>query len=657
MTNDADLASTQADTNEQHNTEDPTSSAPDNLADAPLPTKEPTELTTSSFPNFTPLSPLTDHTQLPTRFYAFFQLYICAAIFANLGLLFWDSNGDVGYWVDWTKQLANNGYTNFDGNYPPIYIHWLYLVAQIYNYLELPIENNLLIKYLAQVPILLAHLVLIAVVYKLLRKYSTNSSHFHIAMMLTALNPAILFNGPIWGQVDILPLLPVAAALLVSSSCRFKLLTMPLYTLALLTKFQMIAFAPLMGIIFLRHIKLHLVGCGIALVTIVIAFIPFALAGNFLGAIQLAYVDVLHQYSATTMGAANIWILLTGNAAPDNIILFGISADSPLAILFKAKHFGMICFTIVCLIVFAQGLYLLWKQKLAQQNPNNAAQLFFYAMICTMAFFTLLPAMHERYLLPAVIIALVGYALNPKLLIYPIAFSFISAFNLAMCMGLKTANVWPAISWLMLGIFTYGILELLVGRRWFNVTQKYFWHLAEYRYFSLLVLIISTTYMSNRLYNESYLYKPTLSSNQMFLTELPMAIAEQGYGQVNINRSVNGTILTADNRRYAVGIGTHANSRIEYRLPTHTVQLHIMAALDDEAESASIVFSIWGDDRKLWESPPHYGAEAPAEVSVDLTGINRLRLEVDGMGEISSDHADWLNPVLTFQPDQAPLNN
>jgi Gpi18-like mannosyltransferase len=197
MTTDADLALIQAEANAQQTNQEPP--ATDSLEAASLPQEHQQELTV--FPDLPPLHPLSTQAPSATSYFAYFQLYFCAAIFANLGLLFWDGNGDIGYWVDWAKQLANNGYNKFDGNYPPIYIHWLYVVAQIYTYLELPIENNLLIKYLSQLPILLAHLVLIALVYKLLRKYSTNSSHFHIAMLLTALNPAILFNGPIWGQV------------------------------------------------------------------------------------------------------------------------------------------------------------------------------------------------------------------------------------------------------------------------------------------------------------------------------------------------------------------------------------------------------------------------------------------------------------------------
>ncbi len=441
---------------------------------------------------FVPLTPLTNSYYTAKQFLTWFQFYLCAAIFANLGLLFWDGNGgDIGFWEDWVKQLANRGYKDFNGNYPPLYIHWLYLVGKLYTYLQLPVENNLFLKFVSLIPIFLSHFLLITIVHRLLKKHSAAINHYHIAMLLTALNPALFMNGPVWGQVDVLPVIPVLLAILASTSNRYRALTFPIYTVALLTKFQMIAFAPVMGVIFFRHYKIHMIGGALSILTIALLFLPSIVVGSFGQSFKLAYVDVLHQYGATTMGAANIWILLTGNAAPDTIILFGIEPDSPLATLFKAKNFGMIGFFLVCLAVFLQGMGKLVDRELPETNPHNAAQLFFYGMVCTMAFFALLPAMHERYLLPAVIVSLVYYALNPNKVIYPLLFTFVSAFNVAMCLGIRTSHVWPAISWIMMGAFTYAVIELLLGKYWSNFTKRIFFWFFGINYVALLVLVVS----------------------------------------------------------------------------------------------------------------------------------------------------------------------
>lgn len=605
--------------------------------------------------DFVPLNQLSNHFYSAKQFLIYFQFYVCAAVIANLGLLFWDGNGgDIGYWEDWVKQLGDRGYSDFNGNYPPLYIHWLYLVSQLYTYLQLPVENDLFLKYLALIPIFLSHVLLITIVHRLVKQYSSSIHHYHICMLLTALNPALFMNGPIWGQIDLLPVVPVLVAILASTSNKYRLLTFPIYTLALLTKFQMIAFAPVMGMIFFRHYKIHLIGFALSTLTIALLFLPSIVTGSFSQLFKLAYIDVLHQYGAATMGAANIWILITGNAAPDTIILFGIEPESPLAAIFKVKNFGMIGFFLICLMVFLQGMTKVIDQSLPQNNPQNAAQFFFYALICTMAFFALLPAMHERYLLPAVIVSLAYYALNPSKIIYPLLFSFISAFNVAMCLGIKTSHVWPAISWIMMGAFTYAVIELVVGKYWSKFTRKLFFWFFGIKYIALLVLVIGFYLIGQRLYHESMPIIPKLQSHQFFLTDLPIAFSKQDYGQLNIHKNVNGNPLRANDRRYAKGLGTHANSVIEFNLPPHSNLFNVAVALDDDVESASVKFSVWGDDRLLWESRNHYGAEKPEHIEINLESLQRLRLQVDGINDIGGDHANWLNPVITLAVPDNP---
>ncbi|HEY7772484.1 MAG TPA: hypothetical protein VIC26_04845, partial [Marinagarivorans sp.] len=90
----------------------------------------------------------------PVQF-RYLQIYLIAAIACNLLLLFFEGyGGDLGYWKSWVSQLERNGYKDFNGNYPPLYIHWLYLVAKFYAWVDVPIEANNLLKYCAQIPVL-----------------------------------------------------------------------------------------------------------------------------------------------------------------------------------------------------------------------------------------------------------------------------------------------------------------------------------------------------------------------------------------------------------------------------------------------------------------------------------------------------------------------
>lgn len=584
-------------------------------------------------------------------FSGWLQIYLCVVIFCNFGLLFIEGNyGDTGYWENWVQQLATTGYTNFNGNYPPMYIHWLYIVSKIYSVLGVAIENNILLKYLSQIPVLLSHLALTTFVFFLVKKHTDNKLHFHAAMLIAACNPAILFNGPIWGQMDIIPLIPVIAALLAGTSERKQIFTFPLYIIALLTKFQMIAFAPVFGVIFFHNYKTHLLGAILCLLTIVLAFLPSIVTHNFIQAFKLAYIDVLSQYSATTMGASNIWIILTGNAAPDSIILFGIDPQSKLSLLFTAKHFGITVFAIVCLCVFIKGMAKLAKNKFQQGQTLITGDILFLAMICTVSFFTFLPAMHERYLLPAVIIATTYYATAPTKIIYPIMFAFISSFNLAMTLGIKMKLVWPSISWIMLAAFFYGLFELLFGEKWVNFAKKIFNSVKSIKWLSLWVFIISAVFMTQLLYTKTKINNITLSANQMLLTQIMPISSSQDYGSLRTNLSVNGTALNVGGLRYANGFGTHANSVIDFVLPDNVETLSFIVGIDNEVENAEVIFSVWGDDRQLWQSPVIYGPEKNLPtITLNIAGIKKLSLRVSGVNGVSNDHADWINPVITLK--------
>lgn len=585
----------------------------------------------------------------PTQYTYWLQVYLFAGLFCNFLFLFWDGNGgDIGFWEDWIRQLMNKGYQDFNGNYPPVYIHWLYVAGQLYSALNIPVENNIFLKYIAELPVMLSHLLLVAIVFQLLKKYALNAIHFHAAMLLTAANPAILFNGPIWGQIDALPLIPIVFALLAGISLGYKILAFPLFCLGLLTKFQMIAFAPVFGILFFLDYKTHLKAIILCAAVFFIAFLPSILAHNFVTAFKLAYVDVLHQYGATTMGASNIWILLTGNAAPDSIILFGIASNNPLAPLFKAKHFGMISFSLVCLITFLQGVKNVYRKKYSTHPDTLANDILFYAMICSMAFFTLLPAMHERYLLPAVIISLIYFAINPTKIFYALAFTFISAFNLGMAMGIKTSTIWPVISWLMLAAFFYALMELFFKRSWSIFLKDVLSNALGHKGVFLLVCVFSGLVLGNHLFYKTKIQPLVLADNQIALTHLQPSFTQQDYGQLQINKSNNGTVLSVAGKRFENGLGTHANSQIDYALPENTVALEFIAGLDDQVESASVTFSVWGDNQLLWQSSPMYGAEKNTDmVKVSLNNIKTLSLRVSGDGNIDSDHADWIQPLLT----------
>lgn len=584
------------------------------------------------------------------------QSYLVLVVIANFSLLFLKGySQDLGYWQDWVRQLSSNGYDGFNGNYPPLYVHWLYLVGKFYTLSGIPLEHNDFLKFLTQIPVTVFHCLLTILVFSQLKRFNASRSFLHAMMLLTVLNPAILVNGPIWGQVDLVPAVMVFGALLLAVDQRWSYLSIPVFALAILTKFQMIAFAPVFGFLFFRNTGKHIIGIAIAVAVGALVFLPSILAGHFIQAFRQAYIDTLGQYPMTTFNAANIWILLTGNTAPDNVILFGVAADSTLAKVFTAKYFGMLLFSLTALCVFLQGIHYLLKNNAQQNNQHLLAHALFAAMICAVGFFALLPAMHERYMFPAVVMALAYAAMAQQKLIYPIMISLLCGLNMLIILEINGSDIWHGLSWLVVAVLVLGLAELIIGSQLFAGLTFIAQSAVKIPLLALWFFIIATTGMT-AYFNERYqIHQVRLNANQQFLTDLPLVYARQDHGTMALHRSYDGNHLSLANRRYAQGIGTHASSDIQYQLPEGASEFTFLAGLDDEVGTADVQFSVWGDGKLLWESEPYLGHERDLHVhTVDVRGVQKLNLKIAPLKEDKWDHADWVNTVITFTAEKEP---
>ncbi|WP_055108870.1 NPCBM/NEW2 domain-containing protein [Paenibacillus ihumii] len=104
---------------------------------------------------------------------------------------------------------------------------------------------------------------------------------------------------------------------------------------------------------------------------------------------------------------------------------------------------------------------------------------------------------------------------------------------------------------------------------------------------------------------------------------------------------------------YEKGLGTHADSKITYQINGEYERFSSVIGIDDEALNNSklptnVVFAVYGDGNKLYESP-HFTAKpyvGPLTIDVDVSGVNELSLEVNG-------HAAGSNPQTTSYADWA----
>jgi Gpi18-like mannosyltransferase len=580
-----------------------------------------------------------------------FNLYFIGILICNFSLLFMKSyEADLGFWQHWINQLSTNGYDKFDGNYPPIYIHWLYLVGEIYGLLGLPLEKDTLFKFLTQIPVVLCHCLLLYVVYTQLKNHQLSKNFFHSIMAIVAFNPALLINGPIWGQVDLIPVTFVFISLLCCFEKKWAIWAAPFFILSLLTKFQMIAFLPVYGFLFWRDIKKHSIGLAISAFLIALAFLPYILSNHFVDAINQAYINTLGQYPKTTFNAANIWILLTANVAPDNVMLFGATGSSMLGKIFMAKYFGILCFAIVSLLVFSFGIYRFYFSKESHSETSDKAYVFFASFICALGFFALLPAMHERYMFPAVVMALGLACFKRGQLFYPLLASVFCSINMLIIVAINGSDVWTLLSSFTMILLAIGLVFHFSPKYSATLLLSNGASLFKYKQIPLLAIFFSLSWMFYYFIDTLRIHSYELKNNEVFLTSLPIIQKTQTHGVMRIDKSHDNNVLQINNRRYKQGIGTHTNSDIHFNLPPNAHSLSFTYGTDDEVGHADMQFSVWGDGRLLWKSPILQGFEkTPKRVNVDVKGVAVLALKVDKVTSDRWDHADWISPVIKLE--------
>ena len=126
--------------------------------------------------------------------------------------------------------------------------------------------------------------------------------------------------------------------------------------------------------------------------------------------------------------------------------------------------------------------------------------------------------------------------------------------------------------------------------------------------------------------------------------------AQQDYGSLELDRSVQGQTLTIGEREFARGLGTHANSRLVYDLGGRCTRFESWVGVDAEMKdytNSSVVFQVFGDDQKLFDSGVMRLATPAKQVNVDVHGVKELALVVTDAGDgINCDHADWADAML-----------
>ena len=111
-----------------------------------------------------------------------------------------------------------------------------------------------------------------------------------------------------------------------------------------------------------------------------------------------------------------------------------------------------------------------------------------------------------------------------------------------------------------------------------------------------------------------------------------------------MDRSSQKDKLSIAGRRYPWGIGVHANSSLTFEINGRYKEFRSDIGIDTGMrDRGSVVFSVLGDGKKIYESPVVKGSDsAPRKINVSVAGVQKLTLRVTDAGDLDlGDVANW----------------
>lgn len=307
---------------------------------------------------------------------------------------------DMSCFRAWSGSVFEGGFGNFYtsgqfADYPPGYMALLWVVEamrRLFSFETATAAANCLIKLF---PILcdLGTSYLIYIIAK--KKFSESSS---LLLSLTyALNPSIVLNSSIWGQVDgVFTLFVILTVYLCMEEKRIPAYFV--FVVGVLLKPQTLIFTPILiwtivEQVFMRKITVKiivkdLVGGLSAIAGMILFMVPFGVQE-----VLAQYVRTLSSYEYVTVNAYNFWSLFSLNWKEQSgkFIFMSFENWGTLAILASVALSGYVFF------------------KLKEDKSRYFASM--AVIVSTMFLFSV--RMHERYLFPVMALSLFAFLLKP----------------------------------------------------------------------------------------------------------------------------------------------------------------------------------------------------------------------------------------------------
>lgn len=144
--------------------------------------------------------------------------------------------------------------------------------------------------------------------------------------------------------------------------------------------------------------------------------------------------------------------------------------------------------------------------------------------------------------------------------------------------------------------------------------------------------------------------------NRLYIHDLDLTNATQGWGESRARVTTNGNPLRLAGTEYSNGFGTHAHGEVAIEVGGHDVRLSAIVGIDDETEGkGTAVVQVLADHRVVYTSPVLRGGEDPVRIDIELRNVGVLHLVTHDAGDgIDMDHVDWAEAFLEIADDAAP---
>ena len=371
------------------------------------------------------------------------------------------AEGDLYYFGQWLNAAADRGprsfYSTNWGDYGVLFCDYVPFNAYIFWVFgslakALSLFGTPYINYITKLIPTIFDAATVLMIFAFVRK----RFDFRAALVTAALyafNPAVILDSAVWGQMDAVYTFFLLLSLMLMLKSKPKLSAV-VFAIALLTKPQSIALAPLLIFLILKKYGWRQMVTALLTVTATVfaVIVPMEWS-NPITFLWNSYFGAYSGYGETTVNAFNIWAL-GGLRQPDTLLFLAA---------------GWIMFGLATAFI----LYALHKRS----DTSDELPILFAAFMLFFSFFMLPTRMHERYMFPALSVLVLMLPFSKKIRPYYGVLTFTIFANIASALyfvyyteshSIPYELAW-AVTMINLAVFMFALIRMAVDFKGKNV--------------------------------------------------------------------------------------------------------------------------------------------------------------------------------------------